>query len=101
MKLLTKETLNHEFNLTETTLKIAKEDHSLVLSEPFYTLGGIGFALDYSNPPQSWIIFSVQSEKVKAIYKDAETYYRRELARPASGVIEVEFSEWDRITKHV
>ena len=85
------------FNLTETTLKLVKENHSLVLTEPFYTLGGIGFTLDYSEPSNRWIIFSVYRERVKVVYKEVGIYYRRELIRPSSGIVEVEFSEWDKI----
>jgi hypothetical protein len=43
------------FNLQTQTLKIAQEDHFLVLSEDhqFRKLGGIGFILDHSEPPNS------------------------------------------------
>ena len=44
--------MKFQFNLTETTLKLVKKDYYLVLSEPFYILGGIGFALDHSEPPE-------------------------------------------------
>jgi len=87
------------FNLTEQTLKLVHQDHFIVLTQPFYTLGGIGFALDYSEPPQRWIIFSVKQEKVRVVYKDAGVYYQRELTRPASGIVETEFSEWDQVEK--
>ena len=87
------------FNLQTLTLKITQENHFLVLSEPFYTLGGVGFILDHSEPPNCWIIFKVYQEKVRVVYKNAEIYYQRELTRPASEVVEVEFSEWDQIEK--
>lgn len=89
------------FNLQTYTLKIVEADHFLVLTEAsqFRTLGGIGFALDPSEPPQHWIIFSVYKEKVRVVYKVQQVYYQRELARPASGIVEVEFSEWDRMKK--
>ena len=94
------------FNLQTSTLKLVKADHSLILDEnrQFRTLGGIGFALDYSSgedeSPSHWIIFRVYSQKVKVIYKTPSAiYYQRELFRPPGGVIEVEFSEWDQIKK--
>ena len=88
------------FNLTEQTLKITRGEYFLVLSEPFYTLGGIVFTLDYSEPPACWIAFSVRKESVRVIYKNSGTSYQREIARPASGIIEVEFSERDKLKNH-
>ena len=81
------------FNLQNHTLKIAKDDHFLVLDEPFYTLGGIGFTLDHHEPPQRWIIFKVSQEKVKVVYKEAGIYYRKELVLPSSGIVEIEFTK--------
>jgi len=93
------------FNLQTGTLKIVEADRFLVLSEAsqFHTLGGLGFTLDYTEPSQHWIIFSVYKEKVRIVYKAPQTgsaiYYQRELTRPTSGIVEVEFSEWDRVKK--
>ena len=96
------------FNLTTQTLKIVETDHFLVLSErsldhQFRKLGGIGFILDYSEPSNSWISFSVYREKVRVVYKvqqdGSPVYYKREIFRPSSGIVEVEFSEWDRLGK--
>ena len=91
------------FNLQTQTLKIPSGPKSYsVLTEQFRTLGGIGFILDHpsdSGSPNSWIIFKVYSQKVKVIYKTDGVYYQRELFRPPGGVIEVEFSEWDRVKK--
>ncbi len=94
--------MKFQFNLTEQTLKIAQGEHFLILSEAsqFRKLGGIGFILDhFEQPPNHWIIFSVYREKVRVVYKNSGTYYQREITRPASGVIEVEFSQWDRVEK--
>jgi len=44
--------MKFHFNLQTQTLKIVEGESFLVLSEPFYTLGGIGFGLDHSEPPQ-------------------------------------------------
>jgi hypothetical protein len=87
------------FNLTTQTLKMVQDNHFLIIPKErkFFYLGGLGFYLDLSELPQSWIIFSVQREKIKAIYKtprgDSFFYYQRELFRPPGGVVEVEFSE--------
>ena len=94
--------MKFQFNLTTQTLKIVKADRFLMLSKEnpvFRKLGGLGFILDCSEPPNHWITFSVQKEKVLVVYKNSGTYFQRELTRPTSGIIEVEFSEWDRMEK--
>ncbi|MCE8159346.1 MAG: hypothetical protein I3270_02540 [Candidatus Moeniiplasma glomeromycotorum] len=90
-----------QFNLQTQTLKIVEADRFLVFSEDhqFRKLGGIGFILDHSEPPNRWITFSVYKEKVRVIYKNGSVYYQRELIRPSSGIVEVEFSKWDQLTK--
>ena len=92
------------FNFQTQTLKVTSGDHSLILDEnhQFHLLGGIGFALDYPEPPQKpqrWIIFKVYPQRIKVIYKDKGIYYQKELFHPPGGVVEVEFSEWDRVNK--
>ena len=84
--------MRFHFNLLEHTLKLVHSDHSLVLTQPFYTLGGVGFTLDHLEPPNRWIIFSLKPKKVKAIYKSAGVYYRQELVRPTSNLVEIEFN---------
>ena len=92
--------MKFHFNLQTQTLKIPQGKNSyLVLTKEFCTLGGIGFILDSEQPPNSWIIFKISSQKVKVIYKTHAIYYQRELFRPPGGVIEVDFSEWDRVKK--
>ena len=87
------------FNLQTQTLKIAKEDYFLVLSEEskFFYFSSLGFNLD-PNQPEHQIIFSVYKERVQTLYKlpqpdGSVVRYKRELPRPASGIVEVEFSE--------
>jgi hypothetical protein len=95
--------MKFHFNLTEQTLKIKSGEDWLVLPEEakFFTLyGGLGFRLgDYNH----WINFTLTQEKVCCFYKvptdDNFLYYRRELTRPLGGVIEFEFTEYDRIEK--
>lgn len=89
------------FNLSTQTLQITQGEYTLILDENhhFRTLGGIGFALDYPEPPhqpQRWIIFRVYGQKVKAIYKttslDGSTVYSKKVVPyPTSGVVEVVF----------
>jgi hypothetical protein len=95
------------FNLQTQTLKISHQDHSLILDEnhQFRTLGGIGFALDYPElprKPKRWIIFKVYSQKIKVIYKTTTldgslVYYNKTTPYPTSKVVEVRFSEQDRL----
>ena len=91
--------MRFRFNLHTHTLKIAKDDHFLVLEEPFPTLGGVGFSLDPQEPPNRWIIFKVNQTQVKAVYKD-KVYYGKVITHPPGGIVEVEFSEWDQIKKN-
>ena len=93
------------FNLQNHTLKIAKGDYFLVIPEEhqFAYFSSIGFNLN-SNQPEHQIIFSIYKEKIQVLYKlpqpdGSVVRYKRELPRPASGIVEVEFSEWDRIKK--
>ena len=96
--------IKFQFNLSAQTLKIVSADHFLVIFEEwkFFTqFGGIGFRLDSEKP--HWISFHIYKEKVLCFYKfphgEEITYYKREVTRPLSGIIEVEFSEWDRVEK--
>jgi hypothetical protein len=97
--------MKFHFNLQTQTLKLVQADHFLVLDHgrQFSYFGGIGFTLDFEEPPQSWIIFYILQEKVRILYKTQKdgsaVYYGRTIFRPPSGVIEVEFSEWDRVKK--
>ncbi|MCE8163091.1 MAG: hypothetical protein I3274_02635 [Candidatus Moeniiplasma glomeromycotorum] len=97
--------MKFQFNLTTQTLKIADEDRFLILPEEwrFRTqFGGIGFYLNPSQP-NHWINFTLTGEKIQAFFKlplgEELVCYKREINRPLSGRIEVEFSEWDRIEK--
>lgn len=89
------------FNLQTQTLKVEKGEYWLILPEEtqFYSpYRGIGFRLgDYNH----WINFTLANEKVfcfyKVPYREEFVYYKREINRPLSGIIEFEFSEWDRI----
>ena len=95
--------MKFQFNLTKQTLQITHGKNSLTLSQRWQftaPYGSTGFYLE----PNHWIIFSLYQEQVQAFYKiptedNSAIYYQRELTRPASGIIEVEFSKWDRMIK--
>jgi hypothetical protein len=97
--------MKFHFNLQTQTLKLVQADHFLVLDHgcQFSYFGGIGFTLDSEEPPQSWIIFYILQEKVRILYKTQKDgsaiYYGRIISRPPGGIIEVEFSEWDKVKK--
>src|SRR3954451_20372388 len=91
------------FNLSTQTLKIPHGENTYsVFSEATFTTpyGGLGFRLDDYN---HWINFTITKTKIVCFYKvpqgDSALYYRKEINRPSNGIIEVEFSERDRIEK--
>src|SRR3954454_15592838 len=91
------------FNLPAQTLKIPHGENTYsVLTEATFTTpyGGLGFRLeDYNH----WINFTITKTKIGCFYKvphgASALYYRKAISRPSSGLIEVEFSQRDRIEK--
>lgn len=95
------------FNLSEQTLKITHGEYFLVPDEEkkFFYFRSVGFNLDFEKP-NHWILFSPRQEKIQVLYKVPQKdgsvlCYKRIIPRPASGVVEVEFSEWDQVKKTV
>jgi hypothetical protein len=101
--------MRFQFNLQTQTLKIVKrslstfdkvgkEDYFLVIPEEwkFPYFSSVGFILD-PEQAEHRIIFSVAKEKVQVLYKfphdGSVICYKRIISRPASGIVEVEFSE--------
>ena len=91
------------FNLPAQTLKIPRGENTYsVFSEATFatSYGGLGFRLDDYN---HWINFTITKTKIVCFYKvpqgDSALYYRKAISRPSSGIIEVKFTERDRIEK--
>ena len=94
-----------QLNLQTQTLILTKDNYSLVIPErwKFFYFNSLGFILD-PDQPKHQILFSVYKERVQVLYKFPQLdgsviRYKREIYRPLSGVIEIEFSEWDRLEK--
>jgi len=96
------------FNLQTCTLKIVPHsfpNYYRVIPEEwtFNYFRSLGFHLD-PDQPQHLILFSVYKEKIQVLYKVPQPdgsliRYKRELTRPPSGIVEIEFSEWDQMEK--
>ena len=96
--------MKFHFNLTKQTLKIKQGKDFLVIPEEwqFQTqFGGIGFRLESEKP--HWINFTITKKKINCFYKTPQgekiIYYQRVINRSPSGIIQVEFTQWDQIEK--
>lgn len=102
--------MKFKYNLKENKLFLIKPNNyggtteTLIPPENGFVTnyGGYGFQLDLNNLAH-WINFTVFSNKMNVFYKQSNEqqiiYYRKEINRNRLEVIEVEFTEKDRVEK--